>query len=123
MINVIGNDGRLDPSHEHLAKVAKVAASTVRRALDRLKASGFLDWTRRLIRTKAGCRQTSNAYVLRLTDPDAHFDRPVDLLEKSKRAQGQESREAPAWGSLEALRAVRRRRETRLAEVWMARRA
>lgn len=76
MLNMIGVDGRLDPSIATLAELARVDASTVVRCLARLKACGFLAWTRRLVRCAAGgwrVEQASNAYVLTVPASDAHF--------------------------------------------------
>src|SRR4051794_35712140 len=50
LLDLMGRDGRLDPSIGHLATRIGVAPSTVTRALARLRACGFLDWARRLIR-------------------------------------------------------------------------
>ena len=73
LLNMMGADGRLDPMLDTIAKKARVCRSTVQRALDQLKALGFLDWTRRLVRDRDGTRQTSNAYVLMVPKADGHF--------------------------------------------------
>jgi hypothetical protein len=57
-------NGRCDPSHARLAAFAGCTERTVRRALDRLAACGLVAWTRRIVRTRAGARQTSSAYRL-----------------------------------------------------------
>ena len=44
MLNMMGADGRLDPMLDTIAEKARVCRSTVQRALDQLKALGFLDW-------------------------------------------------------------------------------
>lgn len=92
LIGKIGNDGTLCPSHETLAVHASVNVSTVKRALERLRLCGFLDWTRRLVRSAATgwrCEQTSNAYVLRVPACEAHFARPVPLVRiKKEKASG-----------------------------------
>ena len=67
LLNMLGQDGRLDPSIATLAHLIAASKSTVVEALDRLRACGFLTWTRRLVRdAKSGwrCEQTSNAYLL-----------------------------------------------------------
>jgi len=82
LLDKLGVDGRLDPSIATLAELARVNASTVVRCLGRLKACGFLEWTRRLVRCAAGgwrVEQTSNAYVLTVPASDMHFA-PVVLL-------------------------------------------
>ena len=48
LCNMLGNDGRLDPSHAAIAARAGVHVSTVKRALEQLAEFGFLSWTRRL---------------------------------------------------------------------------
>ena len=73
LLNMMGADGRLDPMLDTIAKKARVCRSTVQRALDQLRALGFLDWTRRLVRDRDGTRQTSNAYVLMVPKADGHF--------------------------------------------------
>ena len=73
LLNMMGTDGRLDPMLDTIAKKARVCRSTVQRAIDQLKALGFLDWTRRLVRDRDGTRQTSNAYVLMVPKADGHF--------------------------------------------------
>ena len=76
MLDKLGADGRLDPSIATLAELARVDESTVVRCLGRLKACGFLEWTRRLVRCAAGgwrVEQASNAYVLTVPASDTHF--------------------------------------------------
>lgn len=90
LIDMLGPDGRLDPSHATLATLACVSLATVKRALDQLQACGFLDWTRRLIRGRATggrTKQTSNAYVLRVPACDAHFAPRVGLRFQKRGAQ------------------------------------
>ena len=91
LLGLLGADGKLDPTHDTLAALACVSVATVKRALDQLQAFGFLDWTRRLIRSAGtGWRaaQTSNAYVLRVPACDAHFA-PRVLLSRFKKGLGQ----------------------------------
>jgi len=92
LVGKIGEDGALCPSHETLAAHASINIATVKRGLERLRLCGFLDWTRRLIRSAATgwrCEQTSNAYVLRLPTCEAHFARPVPLIRfKKEKASG-----------------------------------
>ena len=70
LLRLLGDDGRLDPSHDTLATLACVHVNTVRRALVQLRDAGFVRWTRRLIRGPDGARQTSSAYEL--TMPGSH---------------------------------------------------
>jgi hypothetical protein len=82
MLDKLGVDGRLDPSIATLAELARVDESTVVRCLGRLKACGFLEWTRRLVRCAAGgwrVEQATNAYVLTVPASDTHFAPPVPL--------------------------------------------
>lgn len=74
-----GRDGRCDPSHQRLARLAGCCERTVRNALDMLKACGLLDWTRRIRRDpKIGARQTSSAFRLLIAKLErlAHVPRP-----------------------------------------------
>jgi hypothetical protein len=89
MLAKLGADGRLDPSIATLAELARIDESTVVRCLGRLKACGFLEWTRRLIRCAAGgwrVEQATNAYVLTVPASDTHFAPPV-LLRGFKTAE------------------------------------
>lgn len=78
-------NGRCDPSQARLAAFAGCCERTVRRALHRLAACGLVAWTRRIMRTPAGARQTSSAYrlliagaerIARLPRPERHQPRP-----------------------------------------------
>jgi hypothetical protein len=67
LLRILGADGRLDPSHDTLAALARVDVATVKRALVRMRELGLLYWQRRLVRDEGTgwrCEQTSNAYVL-----------------------------------------------------------
>ena len=89
LANMLGQDGRLDPSISHLAALARVHQATVVRALARLRACGFLGWVRRLQRRGWRCEQTSNAYALSVPACDTHFAPAVKSLQKKKEAQQQ----------------------------------
>jgi hypothetical protein len=54
--------GRCCPSYDAIRERTGFCPATIAGALHRLEASGLLRITRRLIRTAAGARQTSNAY-------------------------------------------------------------
>jgi hypothetical protein len=87
LLDMMGADGRLDPSVETIAIKAAVNPSTVTRALARLRELGFLAWTRRLARDAAThwrVEQVSNAYVLRVPT-DMQFAGAAILI-GSKRA-------------------------------------
>ena len=71
LVRAIGPDGRLDLSNEELARRAGLSESQAHECRKRMRALGFLDWERRLVRerdpdsiTGWRTRQTSNAYVL-----------------------------------------------------------
>jgi hypothetical protein len=82
LINLLGEDGRLDPSEAYLAERAMVSLSTVWRAKRRLEGLGLLRWQRRLTRAGWRVEQTSCAYEL---VPDG---RPITLRPSLTRAAG-----------------------------------
>ena len=86
LVGMLGPDGRLDPCHETLAELARVSISTVKRALAKLEAFGFLTWCRRLGRHGARVAQTSNAYALTVPATEVHFERGVGLSDSKKEA-------------------------------------
>lgn len=51
------------PSYEAIRKATGYCTSTIADALSRLEASGLVRITRRIVRTPAGARQTTNAYA------------------------------------------------------------
>jgi len=63
-------DGRLDPSYQWIADKIHRSRSAVGKALERLKASGFLDWIRRCVPIEDALpdeqqsEQISNAFIL-----------------------------------------------------------
>jgi hypothetical protein len=67
----LGEDGRLDPSHDTIAADVGCCPRTVREALRRFNRLGLVSWLRRLVRTQDGTRQTSNAYSLHLGNAPA----------------------------------------------------
>jgi hypothetical protein len=84
LVDMLGPDGRLDPSLATIAERARVSVATVKRALAQLRECGFVTWTRRLIRDAASgwrTEQASSAYVLSVPATEvyseAHFDPPV----------------------------------------------
>ena len=52
------------PRHRALARASRCCTRTVRRALDRLRALGLLNWQRRVVRGVGWRAQTSNAYTI-----------------------------------------------------------
>jgi hypothetical protein len=76
LVDMLGNDGQLNLAMVTIAEVARVSVATVKRALVQLKACGFLDWTRRLVRDAASgwrTEQASNAYRLAVPSCEVHF--------------------------------------------------
>ncbi len=67
LVSALGDDGRLDLAHATIAERALCHPTTARRALQRLRELGLVQWVRRLVRgSDTGWRaaQTSNAYCL-----------------------------------------------------------
>lgn len=72
-LQILGDDGQLDPSHATIAAKAGCHVATVARGLEQLRRLGLIQWVRRLRRdSTTGWRveQTSNAYVLVITRPE-----------------------------------------------------
>jgi hypothetical protein len=82
LCEMLGSDGRLEPSQETIAARACVEVSTVQRSIKQLAAFGFLTWTRRLARCGSRVWQTSSAYVLTL--PGAPFVASLFLKNQTK---------------------------------------
>jgi hypothetical protein len=90
LVGALGNDGRLDLSHDAIATRAQCHAATVRRALGRLRGLGLVSWVRRLVRgsgTGWRCEQGSNAYCLAAPACDAHAARPVKRYQTREEAR------------------------------------
>ena len=86
LVKMLGEDGRLDPSHATLAARIGCHVATVGRSLERLRELGRLTWERRLRRdvgTGWRAEQTSNAYAL-CPACDTHPAR-VERLARSKK--------------------------------------
>jgi hypothetical protein len=80
MVDMLGDDGRLDPSHETLAPGLRWPWRPSSGRWHNSGRSASLDWARRLARrpdTGWRVEQTSNAYLLRVPTCDAQFARPV----------------------------------------------
>ncbi len=88
LVKLLGEDGRLDPSHATIAARVGCHVATARRSLDRLRQLGRLTWERRLRRDQGtGWRaeQTSNAYAL-CPACDTHPARVERLVRSKKEA-------------------------------------
>jgi hypothetical protein len=115
LVGLLGADGRLDPSHAFLARLATVSEATVQRALDRLRDLGLLFWQRRLVRNRWRAEQTSNSYVLTPATAapacDLQIARAVKL-DLKKKGGIEVARAAPEvrQGAMATLAAVRIRR-------------
>ena len=88
LLDMIGADGRLNPSLNHLASIVQVHISTVERAIQQLRAFGLLAWDRRLVRDQAGVRQTSNAYWLIVADMQSAYQVLSKVCKKAGRLFG-----------------------------------
>jgi hypothetical protein len=129
LATAIGTTGQLNPKHSTIAAWAIYSVSTIKRALAKLRTLGLIAWERRIVRTKNGVRQTSNAYVLtnekaenRQHRPDAHCERQIPsryLNEAGKDAR--EQPEASPREQSEANRQLERVRARRLAEIFAPR--
>ena len=110
LVDMLGADGRLDPSYETIATLACVCKDTAVEAVKQLRAFGFLDWTRRLIRgreTGGRTQQSSNAYVLRVPACDTEFPAGVPgSLFKRRKPEGAGGWEAQVAAAARQLRAL-----------------
>jgi hypothetical protein len=110
LVDMLGPDGGLDPTIGTVASLAKVAPATVKRALAQLRALGFLDWTRRLLRgagTGWRAAQTSNAYILRVPACEADFPvRVIPLRFKKEAWEGSGGWEAQVANATRQLAAL-----------------
>lgn len=124
--------GRCDPSHERLARFADCTARTVLNALRALRACGLVGWTRRIVRTAAGARQTSSAYRLLLAGLDALAQRrkpdrkacggtmKKEILGERSDLEGARRMAAEATKSLTQ---IAQERAAALAAMWRGKRA
>jgi hypothetical protein len=116
LCRMLGQDGRLDPSHSTLAEWAKCHVATVKRALSRLRELGLVHWVRRLVREGWRCEQASNAYTLMTAgNPvfscDAQSARAIRLVMSKKTAREAEPTAPAVHQAAQAmLDAVRVRR-------------
>ena len=84
--------GRCCPSYEAIREATGYCTKTIAGALFRLETSGLLRITRRLVRTKSGARQTTNAYAFSEfaygeRKPDVTNSRATTNLFKNKSMQ------------------------------------
>lgn len=88
---MIGRDGRLNPTIEHIAAAARQSVSTVKRALATLRRCGFVSWVNRIVRVNdSGWKvaQTSNAYVLTIPSGEGQIALQVNTKILRKKASG-----------------------------------
>ena len=113
----LGQDGRCDPSHATLAKETGLGQRTVRRALRLAGTAGLVSWSRRIVRTRLGARQTSNGYVLHpeaiVPDPGGQRGRVTmkkeyqELRQKEQVERTSAQAAATGWrGTIEQARAA-----------------
>lgn len=127
LVRLLGADGRLDPSHAFLARLAAVSEATVQRALDRLRDLGLLSWQRRLIRNQWRAEQTSNSYILTPAAAAPACDLQIARAVKvdSKKKDGiEQGRAAPEvrQATQGTLAAIAARQEAAFAATWWAKR-
>ena len=109
LVNMLGEDGRLDPCHQTLADLVGCTVRTVQRALDQLHQEGFVTWERRIARRAADLwevRQVSNAYVLHLPSCNGQNVGGVTDKIQKKEAQGQTAPRHTVQTPAEALAAA-----------------
>lgn len=118
LVRLLGPDGRLEPAHAFLARLAAVSEDTVQRALERLRGLGLLLWQRRLRRDAATgwrCEQTSSSYVLTPAACDPQIAAPVQIgLIKKASNKAERARPEAQMAAQQALEAVRMRRMRQL---------
>jgi hypothetical protein len=108
LLDLLGQDGRLDPCIETIATLARVHVATVVRALAQLRAAGFLAWTRRLTRDGWRAVQVSNAYALQVPACDTHFASEVRFsFIKSAREVVRAAPPGPSWRRLNIMPPIR----------------
>jgi len=118
LLDMLGEDGRLDPSHATLAARARVSIATVIRSLAQLRALGFVTWVRRLVRMAWRTEQTSSAYALAVPSAPASFPEAL-FLNRTKltaRAVCKSQSEAPIAIEAAAARAALERRRQVIEE-------
>ncbi|MDO9712486.1 hypothetical protein [Paracraurococcus lichenis] len=92
LINLVGPDGRLDPTHQELGRTTRTSDRTARRAVNILYDLGLLRWERRLKRVGWRTEQTSNAYEL-LTPATPKIPAAPERVRTRRRCGGQGVRE------------------------------
>ena len=87
LLRRLATDGRCDPSHATLADDSGKSVDTVKRALKAMQKLGMIDWARRICREGSRVWQTSNSYLLWLSQPvfrcegdSARETRRIDLI-------------------------------------------
>lgn len=85
-------EGRCDPSHRRLATLAGCCLRSVLHALDRLKAAGLVDWTRRMVRTAQGARQTTSAFRLVVASAESLARQAAERLAKRATAAAERAK-------------------------------
>ena len=112
LLDMLGEDGRLDPSHATIAARARVSIATVVRSLAQLRAFGFVSWVRRLVRTAWRTEQTSSAYALAVPSAPAFFPEALFLngTRLTARAVCKSQEKVPSAIDVAAARAALERR-------------
>jgi hypothetical protein len=108
LLDLLGQDGRLDPCLDTIAQLARVHVATVVRALAQLRSAGLLAWTRRLARAGWRAVQISNAYQLQVPACDTHFAAEVRFsFIKTAREVGRAAPPVPPWRRLNIMPPIR----------------
>lgn len=125
----LGAAGRCDPTRETIATAARCCLRTAARALARLRACGLVEWTRRIVRTREGARQTSSAFRLTLANLATAARRiargpegqkgpgPFNRMEKKEEAGERSDLEAARQMAAEATKSLPQITRERLAIV------
>jgi len=129
LLRRLGVDGRCDPSHQTLADDSGKSVDTVKRALKAMQALGMIDWARRVCREGARVWQTSNSYLLWLSQPvfrceadSAPETRKVKFnIGLPKDPTDRVVFDVPTEDRLNALQALAEVAKHRLAAIWKGR--
>jgi DNA-binding transcriptional MocR family regulator len=118
LLKRLGADGQCDPTHQTLATDVACDEKTVRRALDRLKSLGLVQWVNRIIRDGWRAAQTSNGYLLVPTEVvNLPADRPARCGGQNARQTRLESFSYVQTASLADVRAAQAALARRRAAV------
>ena len=129
LLRRLGTDGRCDPSHQTLADDSGKSVDTVKRALKAMQKLGMIDWARRVCREGSRVWQTSNSYLLWLSQSvfrcegdSARETRKVKFnIVLPKEPTDRVVFDVPTEDRLNALQALAKVAQRRLAAIWKGR--